>query len=225
MDRLTTVILPTRERAEQAARCVERLVHVSRRYPLEILVVTDGDEETRRACAGLPATRVLFSESPMRAIACWNWGAHEAHGEILMLGADDLWWGHGWIGEMLDRMADFPNGEGMVGLNDLHQNGHVHATHWAVSKRFALEALGGVLVTPHYQHFYCDNEANARAKRAGRYTWAEWAIVEHRHPAAGKAAMDAGYVRRQALMGVDRAIFTHRVKAGFPDDFEPVITL
>ena len=219
---VVSVIMPSRERAAQAATCVERICHVSRGYDLEVIVVTDGDVATA-ALGSQAGAKVLFSETPLRALACWNWGASVAAGDVLVLGADDLWFGHGWIGEMLDRLADFPDGDGMVGFNDLHQNGHVHATHFAVSRRFAIAHLGGVLVTPLYQHFYCDNEANVRAKRAGRYTWAEWCLVEHRHPATGKAQMDAGYTRRQALLGVDRLIYESRARAGFPDDFEPTI--
>jgi glycosyltransferase involved in cell wall biosynthesis len=220
--RVVSVIIPSRERAAQAARCVERCLATSRGYDLEVIAVSDADPETARLCEAAGA-RVLLAAERLRAIACWNWGASEALGDVLVLGADDLWFCHGWIGEMLERMAEFPDGDGLVGFNDLHFNGKILATHFAVSRGFAIQHLGGVLVTPSYRHYYCDNEANVRAKRAGRFVWAERCLVEHRHPMNGKATWDSIYESTKPLLEMDKLIYEARARAGFPDDFAAVL--
>lgn len=217
-----SVILPSRGRPEQAARCVERARATARGYDLEVIGIADADPATAAALAGV-ADQMLALPERVGPIAGWNLGAAAASGAVLVLGADDLWWFHGWIGEMLERMNEFPGGDGMVGFNDLAQNGNELATHFAVSRQFAIEHFGGVLVCPHYQHYCVDNEATARGQRAGRYVWAQNAVTEHRHPVWRKARMDATYAERQPLLQADFELFQRRQAAGFPDDFEPVL--
>lgn len=220
--RRVSVVMPTQARAEQAVRCVERLRQTARGYDLEVVAVADDDEVSAAALAPV-ADAVILTPGRVGPVAGWNLGAEVASGDVLVLGADDLWAFHGWVGEMLERMAEFPDGDGMVGFNDLAQDGDVLATHYAVSRRFAREHFGGVLVCPHYQSYYVDVEATARGKRAGRYTWAQNAVLEHRHWLWRKAACDGLYVERAPLMATDEALFRRRMLAGWPDDFERVL--
>ncbi len=219
---MVSVVLPTKGRAAQAARCVERFLQTSRGYGVEVVVVTDEDPETVAACRDSGAL-VLDPPVSRGAIWAWNFGAAIAEGDVLVLGADDLWPMHGWCGEMLERMAAFPEGDGLVGFNDLARRGEELATHYAMSRRYCARYNGGVLACPKYRHFYIDNEANARAKRAGRFVWAEFAVLEHRHPAWQKAPVDAGYAARQPWIDGDAQTFFERAQAGFPDDFDPVV--
>lgn len=221
--RRVSVIMPTRERPEQARRCLERLWQTSVGYDVEAVAVVDGDSATAEAISESGLGRVIMLPERMGAVRAWNLGAAAATGDVLVLAADDLWWFHGWIGEMLEQMAAFPGGDGMVGLNDLAQNGALLATHYAVSRRFAIEHFGGVLVCPHYRQYFIDNEATARARRANRYTWAQNAVVEHRHPCWRKARMDGLYAASSQFMQVDGETFIRRRTAGFPDDFEAVL--
>jgi glycosyltransferase involved in cell wall biosynthesis len=216
-----TVVMPTRGRAARAAACVERLLHVSRGYDVKVIVVTD-DPATMAACMGRDR-HVLFQVERTTAPVAWNAGAACATSDVLVLGADDLWFGHGWIGETLDRMQDFPDGAGLIGFNDLARDGRELATHWAVQRAFAQEHLGGILYPPCYQHCFGDNEVTARAKAAGRFIWAQCALVEHRHPAFAKAAVDDLYVEKLQTMDADRALFAWRQEHGFPDTWKPVL--
>jgi glycosyltransferase involved in cell wall biosynthesis len=225
VERLVSVIMPTRERPEQALRCIERLLQTSVGYDVEAIVVADGDDTTGDVIARAGVARVIMPPERLSAPRCWNLGAAAATGDVLVLAADDLWWFHGWIGEMTEWMAAFPNGDGMIGFNDLAQDGNKLATHYAVSRRFAVEQFGGVLVCPQYRHYFIDNEATARGMRAGRYRWAQNSVVEHRHPAWRKAKSDGLYASRAPLMAEDQAMFQRRRAAGFPDDFEAVIMM
>jgi glycosyltransferase involved in cell wall biosynthesis len=214
---LVSIILPTRERPEQAQRCVDRFRATTRGYDVELVVVTDDPATGTQGCD-------LIRTPPMSALDAWNYGATQASGDILVLAADDLWPFHGWLGETLERMADFPDARGgMIGFNDLARDGRALATHWAITRAAAVAWNGGVLVPPCYHHYFCDNEVTARLKRAGRYIWAANAVVEHRHPAWNKAEADALYLSKVPLMDADRAIFEQRQEAGFPDDFAAVL--
>jgi glycosyltransferase involved in cell wall biosynthesis len=221
MSDLVSVVIPTRNRPEQAQACVDRCRHVSRGYDVEIIVVTE-DMATVRAMAGTSA-RVCRSETPLTAPQAWHLGAKIAKGDVLVLGADDLWFFHGWVGETLDCMAAFPDGAGVVGFNDLARDGNDLATHWAVHRRFAVEHLGGSLYPPCYRHYFGDNEVNARAKRWERFVWARYAIVEHRHPIFGKANVDSLYLEKQAWFEDDRALFEARAKVNFPNVWQPAL--
>lgn len=240
-DRRVSVILPSSWRVERLVSCVERLWATVRGFDVECIVVTE-DPETRTRMGGIygsdasdasdyldeSGVRVIelpqwFGEWRPRALEAWNLGASVATGTVLVLGADDLWWFHGWIGEMLEQMAGFPDGEGMVGFNDLHHDGNKLSTHFAVGRQFAVETLGGCLVCPRYQHFYVDQEAMARAKRAGRFSWASNAVVEHLHPAFQTAPTDRLYEGTKRFFEADSEMFLARARLGWPDDFEPVL--
>lgn len=221
-ERRVSVIIPSRQRVAQVRECVERLWATVRGYDVECIVVADGDMATAQALDGV-ASRTILLPMQCGALQAWNTGASLATGAVLVLGADDLWWFHGWIGEMLEVMAQFPNGDGMVGLNDLAHDGNKISTHFGVSRQCAIEHFGGCLVTPVYRHYYVDQEAAARAKRAGRFAWAQNAVAEHLHPVFGKARMDAVYEWPQASLEADGELFFKRAAAGWPDDFEPVL--
>lgn len=213
-----SVVMPSRGRAQQAAECVERLLHASRGYRVEVIVVTD-DVQTFAATDNL-ATRVILQRERTSAPMAWHEGAAAARADVLVLGADDLWFGHGWLGETLDRMADFPDGEGLVGFNDLARNGNELATHWAVHRAFARKRCGGALYPPCYQHFCGDDEMTARAKAAGRFTWAQFALVEHRHPLFLKAELDVTYLENGPRLEADRQLFAWRQEQGWPEAWE-----
>lgn len=224
-----SVILPSRERPEQLRKCIERLFHTalwSTQYDLEVVGVVDGDPATEQVLHAFgPPVQVLSSPERMGALLAWNWGVSAATGDVLVLAADDVWFYHGWLNEALDRLAELPNGDGLVGFNDLARDGNELATHFLVSRRFAVEHLGGCLVTPRYHHYFCDNEANERAKRAGRFVWAFNAVVEHRHAAWGKAPVDGVYSAVSGWLDEDRNLFMARQAAGFPDDFAAMLRM
>lgn len=220
---LVSIILPTRERPEQARRCIDRFWQTTRGYDVEVIALTDDPQ--MHVTEGRPGSCLLrFVDERKTALELWNMGAELANGDILVLAADDVWPFHGWLGETLERMADFPDARGgMIGFNDLGRDGRALATHWAITRAAAIAWNGGVLVPPVYHHFFCDNEVTERLKRAGRYIWASNAVVEHRHPAWNKGQVDALYLNKVPLLDVDRATFERRQAADFPDDFPAVL--
>ena len=75
-----------------------------------------------------------------------------------------------------------------------------------------------------YQHSFNDLEVNERAKLAGRYAWCEAAMVGHEHWVFGQREQDATDTRLLGAHAESERIYAERAKAGFPTDYEAVIT-
>lgn len=225
MNNLTSIILPTSTRYQQAAKVIARFRATTVGYPVEIITIVDSDAAVTALTGLAKVVRLPENTGPWRprAVEAWNLGAAQAVGAVLVLAADDLWPFHGWLGETLERLGDFTHGDGLVGFNDLGRSGMTFATHFAVTRQFAKQYLGGVLCCPAYQHYYVDQEACARARAAHCYVWARNAVVEHVHPAFGKAETDTLYLRTAPYLSADQTTWERRQAAGFPNDFVGVL--
>jgi hypothetical protein len=120
-------------------------------------------------------------------------------------------------------MSEHEDGWGFVGFNDGHYDAGL-STHYMVSRRLIVEAFGGVIAWECYRHSFNDCEANERAKRAGRYAWCSAAHVEHAHWLFGGRGQDETDTRALAHHPVSERLYAARMAAGFPNDYEPVIT-
>ena len=105
----------------------------------------------------------------------------ESAGQAVAFLGDDTIPQLGWLSAALKAMATLPDGYGLVGLNDGHNDGNVLATHWLADKRL-LPLLDGEFFHTGYRHCFCDQELMERCKELGRYVWAEDARYEHDHP-------------------------------------------
>jgi len=207
-----SVIIPS-ARPDKLVECVEQLIKATPQG-VEIITVTDDPQE-------IPGT-INYAKRG-NPVELWNYGASKASGDYFVLGADDLWFNDGWL-EASVRGFDELGGHGLVGFNDLSPMAGKMATHYMISKGYACADWGGVMVIPAYKAQFIDNEATVRAVRDGRFYYAEDAIVEHRHPIWGKAEKDEIYERGDARYAYGERVFNERLKAGFPNDWEPSFT-
>lgn len=134
--------------------------------------------------------------------------------ELIFLGADDLRFHPGWLEAAEAQLAP---GVGVVGTQDLC-NARVirgeHSTHSLVTRAYAdefgtIDKLGEILHEG-YAHEFVDDELIATAKARGAFAFAETSIVEHLHPMAGKAPLDAVYRGQRARMHQGRRHFEKR---------------
>jgi hypothetical protein len=124
----------------------------------------------------------------------------------------------------LEVMRDSFDGKGgLVGFNDLHWNGNQLATHYIMSRAFILDVLGGVIAWDFYRHSFNDLETNERAKQAGRFAWAEKAIVKHDHWTFGDRPQDATDQRWLGHWQSASDIYEQRKAQGYPSNYLPVI--
>lgn len=215
---MISVIIPTRRRLERTVACIREFNRTT--GDCEVIVVCDGDREALERLQQ-ENCKVLYQEQ-RGAVSAWNLGLKHSSGQYVVLGANDLRPQDGWAEEALRVMRSLPDGGGLVGLNT-GDHGESLATHFMVTRRFIKSSLGGVLATPHYRHCFVDNEANERAKRAGRFAYAENSRLIHDHPSKGKREVDECDRYVAQWFGADQATFEDRKARGFPDDFEAVI--
>jgi GT2 family glycosyltransferase len=217
-----SVLLATTGRPDMAERCVQGIRDTTYGHRVEIIAAVDGPQEDADRLTALWC-EVDHSETLRGCSAAWNAALRRSRGKHVVLAADDLTWGEGWLDAALAKMAEFPDGWGFVGFNDGHW-GEDLSTHYLVSRRLIVEHLGGRIAWEHYVHSFNDVEINERARRAGRYAWCEAAHVTHEHWLFGDRAQDDTDLRNLPAHPASERVFHDRRAAGFPDDLEPVIT-
>ena len=116
---------------------------------------------------------------------------------LFMWTADDIEPHENWLSTALDAFhANFPDGLGIVALNDLHVRdatcGH------AISTKNFLEVMFGEPYFPNqFEHLFLDTLIANRAKDLGRFYFCEEAIAEHMHFHTGKVEQDETSRRNQ----------------------------
>jgi hypothetical protein len=223
----TALILPTLGRPDQAAKCVEQLLRTSSADVVLVMPFHEAlsDTWTRDYTHVADDARVNFAltNDPLNASEGWNHGLKmQPDYDAYFLAADDIWAEDGWFDEVL--RVHKATGAGMVGINDMHSDGHIMATHYWMTRQFIVEHNGGVMSCPWYRSWCMDLEATERAKRANTYAWAQHAKVEHRHVHWGAAPMDGTYAFAKPRHIYDQVVCDYRRRNGWPDDFEAVIS-
>ncbi len=97
-----TVVVPTRDRADQLRSCLEALAEQSSR-PLEIVVVDDASTDPRAveaAVAGVPGARIVAGDGRGPA-AARNRGAAAARGRVVCFTDDDCCPDPGWVASLV----------------------------------------------------------------------------------------------------------------------------
>lgn len=129
----------------------------------------------------------------------------------------------GWDEAYLDALHEL--GTGIVYGDDLLQ-GRALPTQCAMTSDI-IRALG-YMAPPTLTHLFVDNFWLSLGNEAGCLRYLPEVIVEHRHPAAGKAALDEGYerVNSVAMQTRDEAAWNAYVDSGaFAADVEKVKAL
>jgi len=114
----------------------------------------------------------------------------------------------GWHTQLVNALRTFHPAVGMVYPDDGHQ-GKKLSTVWAVSSEWV--RLLNRMIPARVEHLYADNAMMNLAESAGCVTYLPSVLIEHMHPAAGKAADTAQYreVNSREANRRDRATFTH----------------
>ena len=127
---LVSVIIPTRDRADLLAQCVEGVLHRTDYRNLELLIVDNGSIEPAaltlfdRLMREESAVRILRHPGPFNYSALNNEAAREATGEVLLLLNNDInVIESGWLREMVSQ-ALRPD-IGIVGAKLLYANEQV----------------------------------------------------------------------------------------------------
>jgi len=221
----TSIIIPTMGRpdANQVPNCVSRCVETVKGHDAEVIVVVEVHEPTAQSLLGLGA-KILFRPEHKGAAAGWNEGAWHATGDLFVLGSDDVSWCDGWLDALLPWVDKLPERCGVIGLNDCHRtDGWAFATHYAVTRSYCVQHLSGVFVVPVYKHFNCDLEIGFRARREGRYLYAQDARLDHHHYLYDSTVYDSVYDSVRGYYEEDTQLLEVRKAHGFPNDWLPIL--
>jgi hypothetical protein len=136
----------------------------------------------------------------------------------LFLTGDDVVFHPGWLDHAQHTART--NGAVVIGTNDLGNPrvlAGTHATHLLVARSYVEEHGGswdgpGVLCHEGYRHWFVDDELVTAAKQRGQWAMALGSVVEHLHPAWGKAHPDEVYELGQSHAKADRKTFEGRCR-------------
>lgn len=189
-------ICPSRGRPKN----VFRLWHSWRetRDHSQLLIALDEDDPTLQECqqrmAGVHDPGFSMVVRPrMRLGGTLNYWANEKakdHDIIGFCGDDHLFVTQGWDTRIKSAM-DSMGGTGVVYGNDLLQGQNL-PTAVAISSN-VIQALG-YMVPPGMVHLWIDNAWASMGQAMERYMYLPDVIIEHLHPAGGKAEWDDRYV-------------------------------
>jgi hypothetical protein len=214
-----SVLHATRGRAKQALFAREIwLAAAHNPASIEwIFAIDEDDAESRHA---LRHHRRVVVPGKGSCVKAWNAAYDESEGHVIIQMSDDWWPCVHWDLIILDRLNEAAKKRGgtientplALAINDGARNDDLLAM--AICTRSRVEQQeGGHLFWPEYDGMYSDTEYSRRAWDDGVVVDARSEItIEHRHPAFGKAAMDATYEKQNASEQYERgrAIFEKR---------------
>ena len=137
----------------------------------------------------------------------------QAQYDLVCFMADDTTMEPWCLNEAIHVMDQFPEGWGLVGLND--GTGRQLPTHWLAHKRL-LDHLDGEFFSTAYTHCFCDRELMDRALEIGRYKQAPHARIMHDHQMLkGEEITDPDLQRvySKDVYGADQKTYYRRKKA------------
>lgn len=191
-----SIVIPAM-RANRITDVIASIVATTTDY--EIIVVATGD--CAAVATELPVT--LINDGGGSWPKRLNLGYKSTHANFIFTGADDLKFHPNWFESAMITMNQFPNGFGVVAVNDYLNRAGVH---FLIAKRY-IDEIGGVLDQPvgtiaceAYAHSYCDDELRTTALFHNRFAYCNDSVVEHMHTGAGKAENDAIYEMGNATM-------------------------
>lgn len=208
-----TVIVPSRGRPEAVEEMAKAFEATVSGDGVHLLFAVDADDPQLRDYRDATirmGLHLYVSENPEGTmVACLNRAARDAVAydhfpyAVAFMGDDHRPRTAGWDAAYLDALRRL--GTGMVYGNDLVQ-GERLPTQVAMTADI-VRALGW-MAPPALSHMYVDNFWRDLGVHAGCMRYMQDVVVEHLHPVAGTAVMDAGYERVNA-----EAVYTRDAEA------------
>jgi hypothetical protein len=202
-----TIIIPTLGRPDKLHRCLQTIKENAEYRNYTVKVQVDSPPPGNK---GAPTVFQKALDEMVFGLE-WTEGQYDVPELVMYLGNDCVP-EKGFLREAVYSMArHFPDGDGLIGLNDGYWNGEV-ATHW-LAGRDLYNKLGCELFHTSYHHVGCDNELTERARKLGKYHWEVRAKIQHDHPVhSGQpvGAADEVYALGQQHKDEDLALLKKR---------------
>jgi hypothetical protein len=232
------VLAPTRGRPERAAEMVASFRDTVRLLSTNIILVVDRNDPRcsdylsipgrfDRAAAGIPlwppdrpGVLLLDDDETGNLVKATNSAARRVWHEDLILGHvgdDHLFRTPGWDIAIRDALIE----PGVAYGND-GTHGDAIPTGCFISASVARSL--GWLALPTANHLYIDNAWKTLGERLGALHYLPKVLIEHMHPAVGKAQWDTGYElnNSHAMYAHDRAAYQAWLMGQIDRDIERV---
>lgn len=212
----TLVLCPSRGRPDAAAAVLESFLETRRDPGSRLVFVVDADDESRdRYPTGY--VRIIEPRGSMGGAVRVAAGDHGLLGHatsVGMIGDDCRFRTTGWD-EALDGWLSERVGIAWPDDGWAHSwSSEDKAAHWWLSRPI-VDAMG---MAPPTQHLFMDDYWAQLGHAAGCARFFPDVLVEHLHPLAGKAEMDATYQRSSRFAPGDRRWYRRWQTHGKPDD-------
>lgn len=214
--RKITALIPTFYRPDGLARVLASLKDTA--PSVKCVIAAEADDIRALEIARTYGATAAQCEQPLQGCAyAWNTALKASpNDDIYVIGADDAIFKFGWLEESL-KALDKLGGSGLVAFKSGHRR--KFGDHYMMTRDFIVKHHGGVAAVPHYRSWCVDDEAQWRAKKAGKFIKCNEAVVIHDKGTED----DKGYIMGQSYRELSRAIYYKRHASGFPDDFEAII--
>ena len=208
------VIVPVLRRPENAAPFMQSL-KASTGLANVYAVCSEDDDADAWEAAGAKVVRTDRVSFAMKV----NDAYPHTHEPWVFLVGDDVRFYSGWLDHA--QLVAGNSGAKVIGTNDLGNDrvtSGEHATHMMIARDYIDETGAswdgpGIICHEGYRHWFVDDELVTAAKQRNVWAPALGSIVEHLHPAWGKAETDDTYVRGQRYAERDQHTFTGRLEA------------
>ena len=222
------VITPSRGRPRQLNE-LAHAVAATTSGRVEVVGLVDDDDPERAAYKAL--TLPVIWTGPRRSLSAWTnyaagvlldrsapWGHRDGTPAFLAsLGDDHRPRTQDWDLILTEAIRSLGGPPGFAYGNDLFQGANL-CTAWVVSAEI-VRALGWMML-PGCSHMFVDNAILALGQATGRILYRPDVVIEHLHPAAGKAELDETYAAASTAerYADDQASFTWWQRNGMAGD-------
>lgn len=173
------VMVPTRNRREQAARLIKSFEDSEPGDETVLMFITDADDDSYEDMDWGSALHAVLSGERMPLTAIFNEVAL-AHADdfdaIMTVGDDHLFTTPEWDKGLLSAI-DVLGGSGWSFPDDKRRSGFPEI--WAVSSDIVREL--GWFALPAVKHFYCDNAVHEIGMRSSLLKYCPDVVIEHLH--------------------------------------------
>lgn len=227
---------PTRERPGQAQRLAKQFLATTGQTSWLLFVVDADDLELgsyREVVQAFCNPRINLLTAPPTSRTGCLWPTNWAVADLLTNGpavtavgflGDDHWpVTVGWDALMLAELEDL--GTGLVYGDDLHMGEKLPT---AVMMSADIPRALGYLAPLTFRHLFVDDYWLRLGRDAAAIRYLPDVVIEHRHPFAGKAKLDAGYERVNAplMNALDKgALWAHIHTGAMARDVATVVSL
>jgi hypothetical protein len=192
------VIVPSRGRPQQLAEMAQVTFETAEGSIRVVACVDDEDPLLTEYQEVVGRSSCLdMAVGPRRSLSGWtnhiakamlDW--YEPPRYFASLGDDHHPRTKGWDRRLIAAIESLGGAPGIAYGNDLLQGARL-PTAWIVSAEL-VRAVGWMML-PTCEHMYVDNAVLALGQALGRILYCPDVVIEHLHPAAGKAALDDSY--------------------------------